>query len=44
MATGVTVNILVPGRVTDTAMVSDETGFDRGKLIQPKVMVPPLLW
>jgi hypothetical protein len=25
-------------------MMSDEAGFDRGKLIQPEVMVPPLLW
>jgi NAD(P)-dependent dehydrogenase (short-subunit alcohol dehydrogenase family) len=42
--TGVTVNVLVPGGVTNTPMISDEAGFDRGKLIQPKVMVPPLLW
>jgi NAD(P)-dependent dehydrogenase (short-subunit alcohol dehydrogenase family) len=41
--TGVTVNVLVPGGVTDTPMISDEAGFDRGKLIQPEVMVPPLL-
>ena len=42
--TGVTVNVLVPGGVTDTPMISDEAGFDRAKLIQPEVMVPPLLW
>ena len=42
--TSVTVNVLVPGGVTDTPMISDEAGFDRGKLIQPEVMVPPLLW
>src|SRR6266700_1242163 len=42
--TGVTVNVLVPGGVTDTPMISDEAGFDRDKLIQPEVMVPPLLW
>jgi NAD(P)-dependent dehydrogenase (short-subunit alcohol dehydrogenase family) len=42
--TGVTVNVLVPGGVTDTPMISDEAGFDRGKLIQPGVMVAPLLW
>jgi NAD(P)-dependent dehydrogenase (short-subunit alcohol dehydrogenase family) len=42
--TGVTVNVLVPGGVTDTPMISDEAGFDRGKLIQPEVMVPPLVW
>jgi NAD(P)-dependent dehydrogenase (short-subunit alcohol dehydrogenase family) len=42
--TGVTVNVLVPGGVTDTPMISDEAGFDRSKLIQPEVMVSPLLW
>src|SRR5215470_17065691 len=42
--TGVTVNVLVPGGVTNTPMISDEAGFDRNKLIQPEVMVPPLLW
>jgi 3-oxoacyl-[acyl-carrier protein] reductase len=41
--TGVTVNVLVPGGVTDTPMISDQAGFDRGKLIQPEVMVPLLL-
>jgi NAD(P)-dependent dehydrogenase (short-subunit alcohol dehydrogenase family) len=42
--TGVTVNVLVPGGVTNTPMISDEAAFDRDKLIQPEVMVPPLLW
>ena len=42
--TGVTVNVLVPGGVTNTPMISDEAGFDRDKLIQPEVMAPPLLW
>src|SRR6201984_2775305 len=42
--TGVTVNVLVPGGVTNTPMISDEAGFDRAKLIQPDVMVSPLLW
>jgi NAD(P)-dependent dehydrogenase (short-subunit alcohol dehydrogenase family) len=42
--TGVTVNVLVPGGVTDTPMISDEAGFDRSKLLQPEVMVSPLLW
>jgi NAD(P)-dependent dehydrogenase (short-subunit alcohol dehydrogenase family) len=41
--TGVTVNILVPGGITNTPMVS-ASGFDRAKMIQPEVMVPPLLW
>lgn len=42
--TGVTVNVLVPGGVTNTPMISDTAGFDRAKLIQPEVMAPPLLW
>jgi NAD(P)-dependent dehydrogenase (short-subunit alcohol dehydrogenase family) len=41
--TGVTVNVLVPGGITNTPMVS-ESGFDRTKMIQPEVMVSPLLW
>jgi NAD(P)-dependent dehydrogenase (short-subunit alcohol dehydrogenase family) len=41
--TGVTVNVLVPGGITNTPMVS-ESGFDRAKMIQPEVMVAPLLW
>jgi NAD(P)-dependent dehydrogenase (short-subunit alcohol dehydrogenase family) len=41
--TGITVNVLVPGGITNTPMVS-ESGFDRAKMIQPEVMVPPLLW
>jgi NAD(P)-dependent dehydrogenase (short-subunit alcohol dehydrogenase family) len=41
--TGVTVNVLVPGGITNTPMVS-ESGFDRAKMIQPEVMAPPLLW
>jgi NAD(P)-dependent dehydrogenase (short-subunit alcohol dehydrogenase family) len=41
--TGVTVNVLVPGGITNTPMAS-ESGFDRAKMIQPEVMVPPLLW
>jgi hypothetical protein len=42
--TGVTVNVLVPGGITNTPMVSDEAGFDRAKMIQPEVMAPPLVW
>jgi len=41
--TGVTVNVLVPGGITNTPMVS-ESGFDRAKMIQQEVMAPPLLW
>jgi NAD(P)-dependent dehydrogenase (short-subunit alcohol dehydrogenase family) len=42
--TGVTVNVLVPGGITNTPMVSDHAGFDLAKMIQPEVMAPPLLW
>jgi NAD(P)-dependent dehydrogenase (short-subunit alcohol dehydrogenase family) len=41
--TGVTVNVLVPGGITNTPMVS-ESDFDRAQMIQPEVMAPPLLW
>ncbi len=42
--TRVTVNVLVPGGVTNTPMISDEAGFERASLIQPDVMAPPLVW
>jgi NAD(P)-dependent dehydrogenase (short-subunit alcohol dehydrogenase family) len=41
---GVTVNVLVPGGVTNTPMVPMEAGFDRQDMIQPEVMAPPLVW
>jgi NAD(P)-dependent dehydrogenase (short-subunit alcohol dehydrogenase family) len=41
---GVTVNVLVPGGVTNTAMVPQESGFDRQQMIQPEIMAPPLVW
>jgi NAD(P)-dependent dehydrogenase (short-subunit alcohol dehydrogenase family) len=41
---GVTVNVLVPGGVTDTPMVPLDAGFDRQQMIQPEVMAPPLVW
>jgi hypothetical protein len=34
--------VLVPGGVTDTPLVG-EAG-DRGKMLRPEIMVPPLLW
>jgi NAD(P)-dependent dehydrogenase (short-subunit alcohol dehydrogenase family) len=42
--TGVTVNVLVPGGVTNTGMVPPEAGYDRAEMIQPAVMAPPLNW
>ena len=41
--TGVTSNVLVPGGVTNTGIVGDEAG-DRRRMLQPEIMVPPLLW
>ncbi len=40
---GVTCNVLVPGGVTNTGIVGDDAG-DRSKMLQPEIMVPPLLW
>jgi NAD(P)-dependent dehydrogenase (short-subunit alcohol dehydrogenase family) len=42
--TGVTVNVLVPGGMTNTGMIPAEAGYDRAELIQPEVMAPPLNW
>ena len=42
--TGVTVNVLVPGGVTNTGMVPLEAGYAREEMIQPAVMAPPLVW
>ena len=41
---GVTANVLVPGGAADTRLVSPAQEPDRHKLIQPEVMVAPLLW
>ena len=41
---GVTVNVLVPGGMTNTGMIPAEAGYDREELIQPAVMAPPLNW
>src|SRR3984893_7060199 len=41
---GVTVNVLVPGGVTNTGMVPLEAGYTREEMIQPAVMAPPLNW
>ena len=41
--TGVTSNVLVPGGVTNTPLVGDDAG-DRSRMLQPEIMVPPLLW
>jgi NAD(P)-dependent dehydrogenase (short-subunit alcohol dehydrogenase family) len=41
---GITVNVLVPGVLTDTPMIPDDAGFERRELIRPESMVPPPLW
>jgi NAD(P)-dependent dehydrogenase (short-subunit alcohol dehydrogenase family) len=41
---GVTVNVVVPGGPTDTAMVPNNIGVARSELIAPSVMVPPIVW
>jgi len=41
---GVTVNVLVPGGMTNTGMIPMEAGYARENMIQPAVMVPPLAW
>jgi NAD(P)-dependent dehydrogenase (short-subunit alcohol dehydrogenase family) len=43
-ASGVTVNVVVPGGPADTPMVPAESGFDRKELIPPEVMAPPIVW
>ena len=35
--------MLVPGGVTNTPLVGDDAG-ERSKMLQPEIMVPPLLW
>jgi NAD(P)-dependent dehydrogenase (short-subunit alcohol dehydrogenase family) len=42
--TGVTVNVLVPGGMTNTGMIPQEAGYARDDMIQPAVMAPPLGW
>ncbi len=40
---GVTVNVLVPGGLTNTA-ANPGAPFDRSKMIQPEILLPPLRW
>jgi 3-oxoacyl-[acyl-carrier protein] reductase len=42
--TGVTVNALVPGGAGNTRMVPLDEGPDRSKLVQPEVMMAPVVW
>lgn len=43
--TGVTVNCLLPGGATNTGMVPDDVGEEiKAKLLDPDIVVPPLMW
>jgi NAD(P)-dependent dehydrogenase (short-subunit alcohol dehydrogenase family) len=42
--TGVTVNVIIPGGTVNTPMIPVEALFARDALLQPEVMLPPLLW
>jgi len=42
--TGVTANVLVPGGPVNTNLLPPDTHFDRQKLIQPDVMMIPVIW
>jgi NAD(P)-dependent dehydrogenase (short-subunit alcohol dehydrogenase family) len=43
--TGVTVNTLLPGGATRTGMLPDSVSNEmRSKLLDPDIMVPPLIW
>lgn len=41
---GITVNVLVPGGPTDTALISDASGWPRDKLLRPRLMGAPACW
>ncbi len=41
---GITVNVLVPGGPTDTALIADEAGWPRDKMLRPEIMGPPAAW
>jgi len=41
---GITVNVLIPGGPTDTPFISDDTGWDRAKMLSPEIMGPPACW
>ncbi|MEM8973261.1 MAG: SDR family NAD(P)-dependent oxidoreductase [Pseudomonadota bacterium] len=41
---GITVNVVVPGGPSDTAMVPEEAPYARADLVPTSKMVPPMLW
>lgn len=42
--TAVSVNVLIPGGAADTAMIPQDSPYDRSRLVEPGVMVPPAVW
>jgi len=42
--TGVTVNVLVPGGMTSTNLIPDDTRHSRENMIEPDVMQKPVVW
>ncbi|MEK7215011.1 MAG: SDR family oxidoreductase [Chloroflexota bacterium] len=42
--TGVTANVLVPGGPANTNLLPPDTTFDRALLIQPEIMMVPIVW
>ena len=42
--TGVTANVVVPGGPADTEQIPEGMVDDRGNLLRPDVMVPPIRW
>ena len=41
---GITVNVLVPGGPTDTALIALESGWPRDTMLRPAIMGPPIRW
>ena len=42
--TGINVYVLAPGGPTDTAFVSDNSGWPREKMLRPQIMAAPVRW
>ncbi len=41
---GVSANVLIPGGPVNTRMIPEASGIPRDKLIQPEIMVRPMVW
>jgi len=42
--TGVTSNVVIPGGITNTGMIPDDSPYAKEDMLQPDVMVPPVRW